>query len=543
MADEKEELELKLNENVSLKLPSLYDTLESTEWPKYEDLVVDEEVLTGPITTVTMADFRCAVLQRQRGRHWACYPTAMRRTIRSLVDCQSEANETPLLPPQRKRGPHDSLKRKKRNDSKKEESVESDDSDKSSKKAKLRLNKVLMEWEGMDFVKASPKQWRALKRAAESHLGIREKLLDAAMRRNWATIIKRELNRGYRSKQTAEKRRLQDARRLAECCKKEVRNDAARNEREALKSAQGMKRMVREMLTLWKKVDRQNADMKKQAEKAAAEQMKRDEEEREKKRQTQRLNFLLSQTELYTHFMSKKLGLPSKCVNHAPSEGKQNSRMRIDDSVLDASLWEEAKALAEDAVERTFNQAQEFDAMVTRTQPTEPETSNGQPSDSLTHPSSMPMRSSVQQPQNFRGTLKSYQLKGLQWLVNLYEQGLNGILADEMGLGKTIQAIAFLGHLAEEKSIWGPYLIIAPASTLHNWDNELKQFYPNLKVLPYWGHCSDRRILRQCFNPRKLYSYHAPFHVAVTSYQILVQDETYLKKVKWQYLILDEAQV
>ena len=48
--------------------------------------------------------------------------------------------------------------------------------------------------------------------------------------------------------------------------------------------------------------------------------------------------------------------------------------------------------------------------------------------------------------------IKEYQLKGLRWLDNLYEQGINGILADEMGLGKTIQAIAFLAHLSEEKN-------------------------------------------------------------------------------------------
>jgi len=41
-------------------------------------------------------------------------------------------------------------------------------------------------------------------------------------------------------------------------------------------------------------------------------------------------------------------------------------------------------------------------------------------------------------PKIFQGTLKHYQLKGLRWLDNLYEQGINGILADEMGLGKTI---------------------------------------------------------------------------------------------------------
>ena len=52
-------------------------------------------------------------------------------------------------------------------------------------------------------------------------------------------------------------------------------------------------------------------------------------------------------------------------------------------------------------------------------------------------------------PSIFVGSLKTYQLKGLAWLLTLFDQGINGILADEMGLGKTIQTIAFLGSLAE----------------------------------------------------------------------------------------------
>lgn len=51
-------------------------------------------------------------------------------------------------------------------------------------------------------------------------------------------------------------------------------------------------------------------------------------------------------------------------------------------------------------------------------------------------------------PTAFHGTLKEYQIKGLRWLNNLFEQGINGILADEMGLGKTIQAIALLSHIS-----------------------------------------------------------------------------------------------
>uniref|UniRef100_A0A0D9X368 Helicase C-terminal domain-containing protein n=1 Tax=Leersia perrieri TaxID=77586 RepID=A0A0D9X368_9ORYZ len=73
------------------------------------------------------------------------------------------------------------------------------------------------------------------------------------------------------------------------------------------------------------------------------------------------------------------------------------------------------------------------------------------------------------------GKLKSYQVKGVKWLISLWQNGLNGILADQMGLGKTIQTIGFLAHL-KGKGLDGPYLIIAPLSTLSNWVNEISRF-------------------------------------------------------------------
>ncbi|KAG6399552.1 hypothetical protein SASPL_141033 [Salvia splendens] len=156
--------------------------------------------------------------------------------------------------------------------------------------------------------------------------------------------------------------------------------------------------------------------------------------------------------------------------------------------------------------------------------------------------STMPLASTVQTPEMFKGSLKEYQLKGLQWLVNCYEQGLNGILADEMGLGKTIQAMAFLAHLAEEKNIWGPFLVVAPASVLNNWADEISRFCPDLKTLPYWGGLQERTVLRKNINPKRLYRREAGFHILITSYQLLVSDEKYFRRVKWQYMVLDEAQ-
>lgn len=55
-------------------------------------------------------------------------------------------------------------------------------------------------------------------------------------------------------------------------------------------------------------------------------------------------------------------------------------------------------------------------------------------------------------------------MAGLQWLLSLYNNKLNGILADEMGLGKTIQTIALLSYIIEKKGNNGPFLIAVPLS-------------------------------------------------------------------------------
>lgn len=78
--------------------------------------------------------------------------------------------------------------------------------------------------------------------------------------------------------------------------------------------------------------------------------------------------------------------------------------------------------------------------------------------------------------------LREYQHIGLDWLVSLHERKFNGILADEMGLGKTIQTIAMLAHLACEKGVWGPHLIVVPTSVMLNWEMEIKKWCPAFKV-------------------------------------------------------------
>jgi len=138
-------------------------------------------------------------------------------------------------------------------------------------------------------------------------------------------------------------------------------------------------------------------------------------------------------------------------------------------------------------------------------------------------------------PDLLRGKLRDYQHIGLDWLVGLFDQNLNGILADEMGLGKTIQTISLLAHLACHVQNWGPHLIIVPTSVLLNWDLEFKKWLPGFKVITYYGSQKERK------ERRKGWSAQNAFNVCVTSYNLAIQDQRVFKRLKWKYIILDEA--
>ena len=85
-----------------------------------------------------------------------------------------------------------------------------------------------------------------------------------------------------------------------------------------------------------------------------------------------------------------------------------------------------------------------------------------------------------------------------------------------------MQSISLLAYLAETHDIWGPFLVVAPASTLHNWQQEISRFVPTLKALPYWGNVKDRATLRKFWSKKEIsYNQDAPFHVLITSYQLV----------------------
>jgi SWI/SNF-related matrix-associated actin-dependent regulator of chromatin subfamily A member 5 len=139
------------------------------------------------------------------------------------------------------------------------------------------------------------------------------------------------------------------------------------------------------------------------------------------------------------------------------------------------------------------------------------------------------------EPSNVRGTLREYQIDGINWLTSLYETKINGILADEMGLGKTIQTICFLAHLKEIANVPGPHLVVGPKSVLGNWTNEFKKWCPDIRVVKLIAAKPWREdILRNELVEGK-------FDACITSYEGINICYNSLKKFNWVYIIIDEA--
>ncbi|KAM0755948.1 hypothetical protein T439DRAFT_320646 [Meredithblackwellia eburnea MCA 4105] len=132
------------------------------------------------------------------------------------------------------------------------------------------------------------------------------------------------------------------------------------------------------------------------------------------------------------------------------------------------------------------------------------------------------------------GQLKAYQIKGLEWMVSLYNNHVNGILADEMGLGKTIQTISLITFLIESKKQNGPYLVIVPLSTMPNWILEFEKWAPSVKTISYKGTPAQRKATQGEIRQ-------GGFQVLLTTYEYIIKDRPLLSKIKWVHMIIDEG--
>jgi len=138
-----------------------------------------------------------------------------------------------------------------------------------------------------------------------------------------------------------------------------------------------------------------------------------------------------------------------------------------------------------------------------------------------------------------RGTMRSYQLKGLEWLLHMFDNGLSPILGDEMGLGKTLQTISFLAAL-KERNIGGPHLVVVPLSVMSSWLGEFRKWCPTLRVVRI--HTTDRaereRIRKEVLGDIRNYD------VALTTYEYLLVPEmrhALYSRVTWRCVVLDEG--
>ncbi|XP_069728278.1 chromodomain-helicase-DNA-binding protein 6 isoform X2 [Phaenicophaeus curvirostris] len=140
--------------------------------------------------------------------------------------------------------------------------------------------------------------------------------------------------------------------------------------------------------------------------------------------------------------------------------------------------------------------------------------------------------------------LREYQLEGMNWLLFNWYNRKNCILADEMGLGKTIQSITFLSEIFL-MGIHGPFLIIAPLSTITNWEREFRT-WTEMNAIVYHGSQISRQMIQQYeMVYRDAQGNPLPgifkFQVVITTFEMILADCPELKKIQWRCVVIDEA--
>ncbi|CAG0886234.1 unnamed protein product [Cyprideis torosa] len=141
-------------------------------------------------------------------------------------------------------------------------------------------------------------------------------------------------------------------------------------------------------------------------------------------------------------------------------------------------------------------------------------------------------------------TLRAYQLEALNWLTFSYCQGRNCILADEMGLGKTIQSIAYLQGV-HNYGVTGPYLVVAPLSTIPNWQREFET-WTDLNVIVYHGNAASRNMIQEYEmhykdeKGEKIPSIYK-FEALITTFEVVISDCLELREISWKSIVVDEA--
>ncbi|GMI37714.1 hypothetical protein TrRE_jg13380, partial [Triparma retinervis] len=215
-----------------------------------------------------------------------------------------------------------------------------------------------------------------------------------------------------------------------------------------------------------------------------------------------RLQYLMQQSEVFAHFLSGSnvaLTKGAKTSKKSGGSSKKKGRSRMSEAAEDAAMMEAA------------NQVRR----VVRV--------DKQPSLLAKH-----------------CKLHPYQLEGLNWMIKLHDNGINGILADEMGLGKTLQTISLLAYLREARGVKGQHLVVVPKSVTGNWIKEIKRWCPTMRAVKLPGTRDERKhMVTDVLPPNAKGKY--KWDICITSYEAILKELSFLKKIKWNYLVIDEA--
>lgn len=129
-----------------------------------------------------------------------------------------------------------------------------------------------------------------------------------------------------------------------------------------------------------------------------------------------------------------------------------------------------------------------------------------------------------------KAKLFDYQKIGLNWLSFMFRNNCGCILADEMGLGKTLQIISLITYIKTINPT-AHFLVICPISLLENWKREFLKFSESVSIFIHHGNYRTG-----------LYTELLKYDVVVTSYSNAQSDLGMLNMIKWDLVILDEAQ-
>ena len=141
--------------------------------------------------------------------------------------------------------------------------------------------------------------------------------------------------------------------------------------------------------------------------------------------------------------------------------------------------------------------------------------------------------------------LRDYQMHGFNWLRWCWYQHCNSILADEMGLGKTVQIVSVLRDISMNHGITGPFLVLAPLSTLAHWQKEFER-WSDLNAVIYHGSPASKEIIQKY----EMFVYNqenqripdrVAFDVLISNYETFMSDPEVFENIQWRYVVLDEG--